>query len=144
MAHFVYSLRNAGESSCKTFALFRNALRRNVSKIIITSQVAYSCLHWEWNWAQTTKFVLPSFLKHTDIEQKKVSTHCNLCLQNISSEVNENQVTLKGRKLLFSLTVICLFLFVPAIVFNFSCVDRNTQGKKQWLCKILGGKQSAL
>ena len=85
------------------------------------------------------KIFLPSCLKHTDSERKKVSTHCNLCLQNISSEVNENQVALKDRKLLFSLTVICLFLFVPAIVFNFSCDDRNISRRswKQWLCKIL-------
>ena len=91
------------------------------------------------------KMFWPSFLKHTDSERKKVSTHCNLCLQNISSEVNENQVALKDRKLLFSLTVICLFLFVPAIVFNFSCDDRNIQKKLETMVmQNFGGKQSAL
>ena len=74
-----------------------------------------------------------------------MSTHCNLCLQNISSEVNENQVALKDRKLLFSLTVICLFLFVPAIVLNFSCDDRNIQEKLETMVmQNFGGKQSAL
>ena len=68
-----------------------------------------------------------------------MSTYGNLCLQNISSEVNENQVALKDGKLLFSLTVICLFLFVPAIVFNFSLVTTVIPRRswKQWLCKIL-------
>ena len=91
--------------------LFRNK-GENVSKIIITSQ---SCL---------LMFALRIKLGSNDKiffagERKKVSTHGNLCLQNISSEVNENQVALKDKKLLFSLTVICLFLFVPTIVFNF-------------------------
>ena len=92
-----------------------------------------------------TKFFLPSFLRHTDSERKKVSTHGNLCLQYTSSEVNENQVALKDRKLLFSLTLIGLFLFVPAIVFNFSCDDRNTQEKLETMVmQNFLGKQSAL